>query len=136
MITEWLEDPAFRKAYDALEEEFTLFDELFTARSRAGLTQAQVAERMETKTPAVAHLEAGGGSKRHSPSLATLRKYAKAVGCRLEIKLVPVAPSLGEEGSAGTRKKRPHQIDVASTGSPARVSSLTARPSLSRTRAG
>jgi transcriptional regulator with XRE-family HTH domain len=136
MIASWKEDPAFRTAYDALEEEFTLFDELFTARSRAGLTQTEVAERMGTKTPAVARLEAGGGSKRHSPSLATLRKYAEAVGCHLEIKLVPVGPSLGEEGSSGTRKKRPHQIDVASTGSPARVTRLTAHSSRSRTHAG
>ncbi len=51
------------------------------------MTQAEVAERMGTKTPAVARLEAGGGSKRHSPSLATLRKYAQAVGCRLDLKL-------------------------------------------------
>ena len=136
MITAWKEDPAFRKAYDALEEEFTLFDELFKARSRAGLTQAQVAERMETQTPAVARLEAGGGSKKHSPSFATLYKYAEAVGCRLEIKLVPLAPSFGEEESSGTKKKRTRQIGAASTGNTASVSSLTARSNRSRTRAG
>lgn len=90
MIAAWKADPKFRKAYDALEEEFILFDELLKARSHAGLTQSEVAERMGTKTPAVARLEAGGGSKKHSPSLATLRKYAAAVGCRLEIKLVPL----------------------------------------------
>ena len=44
---------------------------------------------MGTQTPAVARLEAGGGSRRHSPSVATLRKYAQAVGCRLEIRLRP-----------------------------------------------
>jgi len=59
------------------------------ARRRAGLTQAQVAEKMGTKTPAIARLEAGGGAKRHSPSLATLRKYAEAVGCWLEVRLRP-----------------------------------------------
>jgi hypothetical protein len=37
----------------------------------------------------VARLEAGGGSQRHSPTIATLRKYAQAVGCRLEIRLRP-----------------------------------------------
>ena len=57
MMTAWKKDPEFREAYDALDEEFTLFDELFKARSRAGLTQAQVAQRMGTKTPAVARLE-------------------------------------------------------------------------------
>lgn len=136
MMNEWKEDPAFQKAYDALEEEFALFDELFKARSRARLTQAQVAERMGTQTPAVARLEAGGGSKKHSPSLATLCKYAEAVGCHLEIKLVPLAPSLGEEESSGAKKKRTRQIGVASTGNTDSVSSLTARSSRSRTRAG
>jgi len=48
-------------------EEFALLDEPLHARQFAGLTQAEVAERMGTKTPAVARLEAGGGSKRHSP---------------------------------------------------------------------
>ena len=89
MVAAWQKDPEFRKAYDELAEEFGLFDELLKARTRAGLTQAEVAERMGTKTPAVARLEAGGGRKKHSPSLATLHKYAEAVGCRLDIKLIP-----------------------------------------------
>ncbi len=89
MINEWMRDPAFKKEYDALESEFVLFDELIKARSNAGLTQAEVAERMGTKTPAIARLESGGGSKKHSPSIATLLKYADAVGCGLEIKLIP-----------------------------------------------
>jgi transcriptional regulator with XRE-family HTH domain len=61
---------------------------LLRARKEAGLTQAEVAERMGTKTSAVARLEAGGGSQKHSPSIATLEKYAEAVGHRLEIRLV------------------------------------------------
>ena len=83
-----LNNPDVKTEYDALEKEFTLFDELLNARMQAGLTQAEVADRMGTKTPAVARLEAGGGNKRHSPSISTLRKYAEAVGCQLEIRLV------------------------------------------------
>ena len=78
-----------QEEYDAQAEEFALLDELLQARRRAGLTQAEVAARMGTRPPAVARLEAGGGSQRHSPSVATLRKYAQAVGCRLEIRLRP-----------------------------------------------
>mgnify|MGYP003962369223 CR=1 FL=1 len=89
MITEWKRDPAFKTEYDALEAEFTLFDELLKARKQAGLTQAEIAERMGTKAPAVARLESGGGSDRHSPSLGTLRRYAEAVGCDLVVRLVP-----------------------------------------------
>lgn len=88
MLKEWKKDSAFQQEYDALEAEFLLFDELLNARKEAGLTQAEVAERMGTKTSAIARLEAGGGSKRHSPSIATLRKYAEAVECQLEIRLV------------------------------------------------
>ena len=87
-----LSDPEVRAEYDALKPEFALFDELLRARKRAGLTQAEVAERMDTKPPAVARLESGGGSARHSPSVATLRRYAKAVGCHLEIRLVVQEP--------------------------------------------
>jgi len=89
LVKKMLRQPAVKKEYDAQEEEFALLDELLKARQRAGLTQAEVAARMGTKTPAVARLEAGGGSQRHSPSVATLRKYAQAVGCRLEIRLQP-----------------------------------------------
>src|SRR5438552_13535713 len=84
-----LKQPAVKAEYEAQAEEFALLDELLRARRQAGLTQAEVAARMGTKTPAVARLEAGGGSRRHSPSVATLRKYAQAVGCRLEIRLRP-----------------------------------------------
>ena len=88
MLKEWKQDPVFQQEYDELEAEFLLFDELLKARKEAGLTQSEVANRMGTRTSAIARLEAGGGSKKHSPSVTTLRKYAEAVGCRLEIRLV------------------------------------------------
>lgn len=89
MVKKMLKRPEVKAAYDTQAEEFGLLDELLRARRRAGLTQAEVAKRMGTLTPAIARLEAGGGSKGHSPSVATLRKYAKAVGCDLEITLRP-----------------------------------------------
>lgn len=89
MVRIMLKNPAVKAEYDAQADEFALLDELLRARRKAGLTQAEVAKRMGTKTPAIARLEAGGGSQRHSPTVATLRKYADAVGCRLEIRLKP-----------------------------------------------
>lgn len=83
-----LGNPEVKAEYDSLKEEFSLFDELLRARMNAGLTQAEVAILMGTKTPAIARLEAGGGNMQHSPSISTLRKYATAVGCHLEIRLV------------------------------------------------
>jgi DNA-binding XRE family transcriptional regulator len=81
-LKEKLKNPKFKKEYDALEEEFALVGELLKARTRAKLTQAQVAKRMGTSQSAVARLESG-----RLPSLASLRKYAKATGSRVEIKL-------------------------------------------------
>lgn len=88
MVSRMMEDPEVKAEYDALEPEFELLDELLKARDAAGLTQEDVAKRMGTSRPTVARIEAGGGSKRHSPSVATLRKYAEAVGCKLQVKLV------------------------------------------------
>ncbi len=76
----------FREAYEGLAEEYALAREMLAARSRSGLTQEAVAELMGTTKSAVSRLETGG---KHAPSLTTLKKYAHAVGCRLEIKLVP-----------------------------------------------
>jgi len=100
-----LRQPKVKAEYDAQAEEFALWDELLRARRQAGLTQAEVAARMGTKTPAVARLEAGGGSRRHSPSVDTLRKYARAVGCRLEIRLRPSdgRKSKAQRGAAAGR---------------------------------
>lgn len=86
MIQNWFKDPKFAEAYAALDEEFMLFDAMLEARKKAGLTQEEVAERMGTKKSAIARLEASGGVHKHSPSLNTLKKYAAAVGCHLEIK--------------------------------------------------
>ncbi len=89
MVSKWMVDPEFKKEYDDLDEEFAILKEMLKARKAAKLSQTEVAKRMGTKTPAIARLEAAGGSKKHSPSIATLRKYADAVGCRLEIKIIP-----------------------------------------------
>lgn len=83
-----LSNPKVKEAYDALAPEFELLRQMLEARRTAGLTQADVAKRMGTKAPAITRLESSLGSNKHSPSLATLQKYAKAVGCELKITLV------------------------------------------------
>ena len=45
---------------------------------------------MDTTASAIARIEAGGGKEQHSPSLITLKKYAAAVGCELDVKLKPI----------------------------------------------
>ena len=82
----WSSDPEYIKAYDALEDEFALASAIAAARSKAGLTQAEVAQRMQTTQSNIARLEAG----RTRPSTRTLEKFAEAVGARLKISFEPI----------------------------------------------
>lgn len=77
---------SFRKAYDDLESRYALTRELLHARQHAGLTQEAVAKKIGTTKSAISRLESAG---KHTPSIATLQKYANAVGCDLVIKLEP-----------------------------------------------
>jgi len=81
-------DPEFCAAYDALEDEFAALGALLHARKDAGLTQADVATRMGVSQPVLARIESSLGSRKHSPSLATLRKYADACGKKLVIQMI------------------------------------------------
>jgi len=103
-----LERADVKTEYDRLDEEFRFLDEFLKARAAAGVTQAEVAERIGTTQSAVARLESGRG--KHSPSIATLEKYAHALGCRLELRLVKEKISRKVEvqatRSAGRTKKQ------------------------------
>lgn len=83
----WMKDAAFRAEYKSLEPEFALTRALLRARAKAGLTQVQLARRMGTTQSVVARIESG----RNPPNLRTLDKYARAVGRRIEIKLISAA---------------------------------------------
>ncbi len=82
----WLQDPEFRAAYDALEDEFALADALIQARGHAELTQEEVARRMGTTQAVVARLESG----RVMPSTRPLKRYAQATGTQLQISFRPI----------------------------------------------
>ncbi len=84
IVKKLMRRPGVRAEVDRIErEEAALLDALLKARQEAGLTQAQVAERMGTQAPAVARLERALATGKHSPSVATRRKYVKACGKRL-----------------------------------------------------
>jgi transcriptional regulator with XRE-family HTH domain len=86
-----LANSAVKEEYERLADEFVLVEELIKARLRSGLSQAEIARRMGTKPPAISRIESS--DPKHSPSVRTLTKYAKAVGCKLEFKLKPVRAS-------------------------------------------
>jgi transcriptional regulator with XRE-family HTH domain len=89
--------PKVKKAYDEIDEEFALLDEVLRARAESGLSQAEVAARVGTTQSAIARLESA--APKHSPSIATLRRYASALGYKVEIRLV-------KENRRPTRRSR------------------------------
>ena len=97
-----LKRKGFSEVYQGLADEYALVKELLAARSRAGLTQEEVAKSMGTTKSAVSRLEAAG---KHSPSVATLKRYARAVGCEIEIRLQPApGPTKASIGRVKTRR--------------------------------
>lgn len=80
-------DQPFCDALSALEDEYSTLDMLLRARKEAGMTQVALAERMGIAPSSLARIESSIVSRKHSPSLSTLRKYAQACGKRLTIEL-------------------------------------------------
>lgn len=66
----WMKEPSYRRAYQALEDEFAVAKAVIGARNRAGLTQMELAQKMGTTQPVVARMESG----RIRPSLRTLQR--------------------------------------------------------------
>ena len=88
LVKKLLTRPGVKAEVERIErEESALLDALLKARLEAGLTQAQVAQRMGTHAPAIARLERALATGKHSPSVATLRRYVKACGKRLVLQV-------------------------------------------------
>lgn len=88
LVKKLMRRPGVRAEVERIErDEAVLLDALLKARQEACLTQAQVAERMGTQAPAVARLERSLATGKHSPSIATLRKYVKACGKNLVLRV-------------------------------------------------
>jgi transcriptional regulator with XRE-family HTH domain len=75
--------PEVRAEYDAQAAEFAIAHEMIAARARAGLSQAEVAQRMGTTQSVIARLESG----KRPPSLRTVQRYAQAVGARAVVRI-------------------------------------------------
>ena len=81
----WSREADYREAHARLGPEFRVARAPIEARRRAGLTQPELVERMQTAQSAVARLESG----RVPPSTRTLEKVAKATGTRLRFRFEP-----------------------------------------------
>ena len=78
------QDPELRREYDRLAPRFTLIDALVKARKQRRLTQRELAERIGVTKTVISRVESG----KHSPRLEMAYDIAKAIGLRLDIKLV------------------------------------------------
>ncbi|MFT7338339.1 MAG: transcriptional regulator with XRE-family HTH domain [Marinobacter maritimus] len=74
------------KKYDALQKEFSLIDQLITMRTKASLTQEDLAKKLGMSKSNTSRLERG----RENPSWGTLSKYAAACGYRVKLETVEV----------------------------------------------
>ena len=78
-------DPEFAEGLESGYAEFKIGVLLRMAREEAGLTQEEVAERLQTKKSAISRIENHASDIR----LSTLEKYAKALGRQLALELRP-----------------------------------------------
>jgi len=79
-----LEKPAARATYEGAQLAYELGRQVRSLREAHGLSQRELAERMQTTQSVIARLEAGGTK----PSLTTLERVAAALGTSVEIRLL------------------------------------------------
>jgi DNA-binding transcriptional regulator YiaG len=118
-FAEWRKDPNYVKAYNALEDEFSLAAEMIKARASAGLTQEQLAQRMNTTQAVIARLESG----RVKPSTAPAQTKS-VVSCRSRRRAVRASGSIGTGGIAP--KPAPERAQKSTIGAATRPMSTSA----------
>lgn len=101
---ELLKDPSVKAEFDELMKDFEIVSELVRARILAKMTQEQVAIEMKTTASVISRLESSGSSAKHSPTLSTIRKYAAALGCEVQLKLRPIKKSAKANVIARSKK--------------------------------
>ena len=86
-LNEQLQDPEFRREYEALQPEHAVIQAMIDARKRTGLTQKELSERTGIAQGDISKLERGNAN----PSLRTLKRLAAGMGMQLKIEFVPEA---------------------------------------------
>ena len=83
-LEQQLENPEFRKEWEALEPEFAIMQAMIDARNEEGLTQKELSERSGIAQGDISKLENGNAN----PSIRTLQRLANAMGKKLQIKFI------------------------------------------------
>lgn len=84
-FNESLKNPKIKAEYNKLQPDFAIIRAVIDARVHKGLTQNVLAKKIGTKQSVISRLESGHAN----PSIAFLKKFAKALNTHLEIKFVP-----------------------------------------------
>ena len=79
-----LQNPEFKQAYEELEVEYAIMNEMLKLRGEAGMSQSQLSQKTGITQPDISKLENG----KANPSIATLKKVARAFGKRLQVQFV------------------------------------------------
>ena len=84
-LQEQLQDPEFRKEYEALQPEHAVVQAIIDARKNAGLNQKELSERTGIAQGDISKLENGNAN----PSIRTLQRLAAAMGMTLKVEFLP-----------------------------------------------
>lgn len=84
-LQEQLQDPEFRKEYEALQPEHAVVQAIIDARKNAGLTQKELSEKTGIAQGDISKLENGNAN----PSIRTLQRLAAAMGMTLKVEFLP-----------------------------------------------
>ena len=76
-----LKDPKFRKAYEESRLEYEIARAVIRARIERGLTQKQLADKLNTKQSVISRVE----SANTTPSLSFLKRLAEALNTSLQV---------------------------------------------------
>lgn len=87
LLSEVQSDPNFAQATAVVDLIRQAGDLLTQMRTQAGLTQAELAERLGISIGRVSQLESG--TLRNAPSLKTMAQFATACGTRIDIAVAP-----------------------------------------------
>ncbi len=76
-----LKDPKFKKAYEESQLEYEIARAIIRARIENGLTQKQLAQKLNTKQSVISRVE----SANTTPSLSFLKRLAQALNTSLQV---------------------------------------------------
>ena len=79
-----LNNPEVRKELKNNETEYKIIEEIIIARQEKNLTQKGLAELIGTRQSNISRLESGN----YNPTIEFLAKVAKAVGKKLDIRII------------------------------------------------